>query len=190
MVWKTKGCHAKALRPANLLITVTMLLAAGSCALVGSGSIIQVPVTAGQARSALDAALTRVDYPYEWAGNGPDKFDCSGLIVWAYQSALKDSYIFSDGNSVVCDVTMDTLYNHNIKRIEAAQALPGDLVFITYDPDRITHGGLVQAIYPDKVEFINASSHYLKVLVDEWPLNDTVRGQWIAGFGRFLASSR
>ena len=190
MVRTAKGCHTKALRPIILLIVATVSFAAGSCALVGSRSIIQVPVTSGQARSALDAALTRVDYPYEWAGNGPDKFDCSGLIVWAYQSALKDSQIFSDGNSVVGDVTMDMLYKHNIKRIEADQALPGDLIFITDNPDVITHGGLVQSMQEESVRFINASSFYDKVLVDEWPLTVTVRGQWIAGFGRFLASSR
>jgi cell wall-associated NlpC family hydrolase len=166
----------------------TFLFGLGSCTSFGSRSTIQIPVSPGQAQSALDAALTRSGCTYEWGGNGPDSFDCSGLIVWAYQVALGDNQIFSDGHSVVSDVTMYTLFKYNIAEIEAAEALPGDLVFITNAVDAVTHGGLVQAIQSDSVRFINASSFYDEVLVDEWPLTGTVRGQWIKGYGRLLAS--
>jgi peptidoglycan DL-endopeptidase CwlO len=33
---------------------------------------------------ALRAALTRLGDPYVWAAAGPDAFDCSGLVVWAF----------------------------------------------------------------------------------------------------------
>lgn len=33
---------------------------------------------------ALREALTRRGDPYAWGAAGPDEFDCSGLVVWAY----------------------------------------------------------------------------------------------------------
>ncbi|SIS20788.1 C40 family peptidase [Williamsia sterculiae] len=38
---------------------------------------------------AVQAALTRIGDPYVWGATGPDQFDCSGLMVWAYQQAGK-----------------------------------------------------------------------------------------------------
>ena len=37
--------------------------------------------------TAVQAALTRVGAPYSWGGSGPSAFDCSGLVMWAYQQA-------------------------------------------------------------------------------------------------------
>ena len=34
-----------------------------------------------------NAALTRLGAPYAWAAAGPDAFDCSGLVVWAFHQA-------------------------------------------------------------------------------------------------------
>ena len=36
--------------------------------------------------SVIAAARAQVGKPYEWAGNGPSSFDCSGLTVWAFRS--------------------------------------------------------------------------------------------------------
>ena len=33
------------------------------------------------------AARSRIGYPYAWGATGPDRFDCSGLVVWAYGQA-------------------------------------------------------------------------------------------------------
>lgn len=38
---------------------------------------------------AVRAALTRIGDPYVWGATGPDQFDCSGLMVWAYKQAGK-----------------------------------------------------------------------------------------------------
>lgn len=38
---------------------------------------------------AVRAAMTRVGDPYVWGATGPDQFDCSGLMVWAYKQAGK-----------------------------------------------------------------------------------------------------
>ncbi|GGK66420.1 NlpC/P60 family protein [Nocardia camponoti] len=44
----------------------------------------------GSGTSALAAALTRIGDPYVWGATGPDKFDCSGLVQWAFKQVGKD----------------------------------------------------------------------------------------------------
>ena len=41
----------------------------------------------GEGVAAVQAALTRVGSPYSWGGSGPNAFDCSGLVMWAFQQA-------------------------------------------------------------------------------------------------------
>ncbi len=36
---------------------------------------------------ALDAARSKIGAQYVWGGNGPNGFDCSGLVKWAYKQA-------------------------------------------------------------------------------------------------------
>lgn len=39
------------------------------------------------AAQALDYALAKQGCPYVSGGQGPDEFDCSGLVIWAYMEA-------------------------------------------------------------------------------------------------------
>jgi cell wall-associated NlpC family hydrolase len=48
---------------------------------------MRTDVDATTRQAALAYAESALDSAYVWGGNGPDGFDCSGLIVWAYQSA-------------------------------------------------------------------------------------------------------
>lgn len=41
----------------------------------------------GKAAAAIQAALGQVGKPYEWGADGPNSFDCSGLMQWAYAKA-------------------------------------------------------------------------------------------------------
>jgi len=41
----------------------------------------------GQGAMAVQAALTQVGAPYSWGGSAPGGFDCSGLVMWAFQQA-------------------------------------------------------------------------------------------------------
>ncbi|WP_081968262.1 peptidoglycan hydrolase RipC [Mycobacterium kyorinense] len=41
----------------------------------------------GQGAIAVQAALTQVGQPYAWGGAAPGGFDCSGLVMWAFQQA-------------------------------------------------------------------------------------------------------
>ena len=45
------------------------------------------PGGTGEGEIAVQAALTRVGSPYSWGAAGPGAFDCSGLVMWAYQQA-------------------------------------------------------------------------------------------------------
>ncbi|MGA4860963.1 C40 family peptidase [Streptomyces koyangensis] len=45
---------------------------------------VSVPVSATTS-GTVRAALAQVGRPYEWGATGPDSFDCSGLIVWAWE---------------------------------------------------------------------------------------------------------
>ncbi|MER7581054.1 NlpC/P60 family protein [Kitasatospora sp. NPDC097691] len=44
------------------------------------------PIVAGSSRggAALSAAASKVGSPYVWGATGPSSFDCSGLMVWAF----------------------------------------------------------------------------------------------------------
>lgn len=58
----------------------------------GSAPATVTPVNAGSggsatAQAAVNAALSRLGMPYTWAASGPNSFDCSGLMKWAYSQA-------------------------------------------------------------------------------------------------------
>ncbi|MEB3906652.1 peptidoglycan hydrolase RipC [Mycobacterium ulcerans] len=58
----------------------------------GAGGVSAMPFTppdgAGGDRAAVvQAALTQVGTPYAWGGAAPGGFDCSGLVMWAFQQA-------------------------------------------------------------------------------------------------------
>lgn len=71
----------------------------------------------GRAAVAVRAALSRLGRPYVWGATGPDQFDCSGLVQWAYAQA-----------GVHLDRTTYQQINDGIP-IPRAQVRPGDLVF-------------------------------------------------------------
>nr|WP_240394047.1 NlpC/P60 family protein [Corynebacterium lactis] len=39
--------------------------------------------------AAVDAAMAKLGAPYAWGAAGPSEFDCSGLMMWAYQQIGK-----------------------------------------------------------------------------------------------------
>lgn len=60
----------------------------GSASLfAGSGDIaIPLPIPSPRGLAALAAATTQTGKPYVWGGNGPDAWDCSGLVQWAFRT--------------------------------------------------------------------------------------------------------
>ena len=45
------------------------------------------PPGGAEGAAVVQAALTQVGTPYVWGGAGPGGFDCSGLVMWAFQQA-------------------------------------------------------------------------------------------------------
>ena len=70
-----------------------------------------------RAEVAVRAALSRLGRPYVWGATGPDRFDCSGLVQWAYARA---------GVSL-----RRTTYQQILDGmpVPPSQVRPGDLVF-------------------------------------------------------------
>ncbi|GAA3424774.1 C40 family peptidase [Streptosporangium sandarakinum] len=91
-------------------------------------------MTAEQVRVALTAAAGKLGRPYVWGAEGPDTFDCSGLVQWAFAQA---------------GVKMPRVTHQQFvsgPQVSLAQAQPGDLLFWRSDP---TNPGYVShvAIY-------------------------------------------
>lgn len=79
-----------------------------------------------QAGIAVEAALSRQGLPYVWGAIGPDTFDCSGLMLWAWQQAGVEIPRNSGAQAGLRDIPLDQLQ-------------PGDLVTY-YSP--VSHVGM------------------------------------------------
>jgi cell wall-associated NlpC family hydrolase len=54
---------------------------------VPMGAVPSIGPGAGEGEVVVQAALTRIGDPYVWGAAGPNAFDCSGLVMWAFQQA-------------------------------------------------------------------------------------------------------
>jgi cell wall-associated NlpC family hydrolase len=75
----------------------------------------------GAAITAVNAALGKQGDPYVWGATGPNSFDCSGLMQWAYKQAG-----ISLPRSTYSQVNVGT-------SVSASNLQPGDLVFFYSD---------------------------------------------------------
>jgi LysM repeat protein len=113
---------------------------------------------------AVRTALAQVGKPYEWGGAGPDAFDCSGLVMYAYAAA---GISLPHYTVAQYDAT---------GRISESQLEPGDLVF--YDTGDGAQPGHV-AMYIGNGDVVSANTFGTNVQTQ--PLS------WdgaIMGFGR------
>lgn len=72
------------------------------------------------ARAAVAYAMDQLGDPYLWAAEGPDRFDCSGLVWAAYRSA---------GYRNLPRVSRDQYYATRHRTVPRTGLLPGDLLF-------------------------------------------------------------
>lgn len=165
---------------------------AGSLAMAASGCMVERvrPVSATEALRALEAARSRLGNPYAWGGQAPGGFDCSGLVLWAYQQALGVLRLRRRDGRIVSDATMEEIRSAYSLRLGPDEAWPGDILFVSDGSGIATHGGLVESVGDDEVRFVNASSHWQRVVSDVWPLTGSHRGQYVLGFGRLLVATR
>jgi peptidoglycan DL-endopeptidase CwlO len=75
------------------------------------------PPVKGGASTAVAVAAQQIGKPYEWAAEGPDSFDCSGLTMYAWGKAGV-SLVHSSGAQY-----------QSLPHVSRAQLRPGDLVF-------------------------------------------------------------
>ncbi|HWB66008.1 MAG TPA: C40 family peptidase [Mycobacteriales bacterium] len=104
---------------------------------------------------AIRAALKKLGHPYVWAAAGPDTFDCSGLVRWAYGHAGRALVHYTG-----------TQWNQG-RLIRPSQVLPGDLVLFYRS---LSHVG----IYLGAGWMVNApfTGHYVDVV----PVHGKVAG--------------
>jgi peptidoglycan DL-endopeptidase CwlO len=73
------------------------------------------------AQRAVAAAMSRLGDRYVFGASGPTRFDCSGLVAWAYRQAGVSTAHYTG--------TLWNAYRH----VSASQLQPGDLVFFYRD---------------------------------------------------------
>jgi cell wall-associated NlpC family hydrolase len=96
--------------------------------------------------AAMDKALSKIGAKYRWGASGPDAFDCSGLVNWAYRTSGESLPRSSkDMSRVGIPISKNDLQ-------------PGDLVFFYSGPSHV-------AIYIGNGQIVHASnpSHPVKV---------------------------
>jgi len=102
--------------------------------------IANLPASSGRAAMAVAAAERMVGAPYVWGATGPNAFDCSGLMLYAYQRA-----------GVALPRTSQEQRDTGT-RVSLDQARPGDLVIYRGDASHVGMyvggGQVVHAPYP------------------------------------------
>jgi len=98
----------------------------------GNGSYTNT-VSASTEQAALNYAESQIGKPYEWGAAGPNTYDCSGLVMWAYAQV-----------GVTVDHWTGFQWNEGV-HIALSDLRAGDLVFFatnTNDPNTIHHVGM------------------------------------------------
>jgi|SRR5579862_3164688 len=125
-----KGLAALVLATALSLAVLPVLVMVGVGAAVGAtGATVAGASDAepgagpsGPGALALAWALQQLGKPYQWGAAGPDAFDCSGLVLRAWQAA-----------GVTLPRVAADQYDAG-GHLPVADAAPGDLVFFAADP--------------------------------------------------------
>jgi peptidoglycan DL-endopeptidase CwlO len=111
-------------------------------------TLLNATSPAANRSSAMRNALSKVGAPYRYGSAGPNAFDCSGLVSWAFKNA---------GTSLPrSSRTMSTVG----KAVSKSDLQPGDLVFF-YKP--VSHVG----IYIGGGKIVHASSRKSPVKVSD-----------------------
>ncbi|MEZ5383031.1 MAG: NlpC/P60 family protein [Microthrixaceae bacterium] len=118
------------------------------------------PASSSFARRMTDVALAQVGSPYVWGASGPNSFDCSGLIVYAYKQAGRPIPRYASW-----------MMAERVTRVSKSNMAVGDLVFF-YSP--VSHVG----IYLGNDKFVHAANSRTGVVVSRL---STYRAPWFAG---------
>jgi cell wall-associated NlpC family hydrolase len=105
----------------------------GSSPYAGTTGDLSGTVSAATGAAAVRQAESQIGKPYEWGAAGPNTYDCSGLVMWAYGNV-----------GVHLDHWTGFQWNEGA-HVSTSQLQPGDLLFFAYntsDPSTIHHVGM------------------------------------------------
>jgi cell wall-associated NlpC family hydrolase len=122
---------------------------------------------AGATHDGLAEAARMVGRPYRYGGTGPNSFDCSGLVYYAYRKA-----------GIPVPRTTRDQYRH-AEHIPVSGIRPGDLLFFRIHSRGISH----VAIYAGQGRIIHAPSSGGQVTYGE--LDSPYWRQRLAAAGRY-----
>jgi cell wall-associated NlpC family hydrolase len=114
---KVKSINAKL----DILNSSAMAQAMAVFSKTGSYPDVVLPLATNVGTTALRAALTQRGKPYVWGAAGPDSYDCSGLVVWAFAQ-----------EGISLPHYTGSLWNSGL-HVSRDQLEPGDLVFFFAD---------------------------------------------------------
>jgi cell wall-associated NlpC family hydrolase len=149
---------------AYVLRAAIVVATAAAALLTATPTVTAPPVqlaaqTTAVRTAAMRKALDKVGAQYRWGADGPDAFDCSGLVVWAYRTSGKSlPHSSREMSHIGTPVSKDDLQ-------------PGDLVFFYGGPSHV-------AIYIGNGQVVHASNpgHPVKVAdMGSMPFNSARR---------------
>jgi cell wall-associated NlpC family hydrolase len=111
----------------NLLNSAAMAQAMDVFRQTGQYPTFTMPLATSVSAVALRNALSKRGDPYVWGAAGPDSFDCSGLVVWAFAQ-----------EGISLPHYTGSLWNLGM-HVSRSNLEPGDLVFFYQD---ISHMGI------------------------------------------------
>jgi cell wall-associated NlpC family hydrolase len=122
-------------------------------------AVTSLAAAPAQASAALQNAMAQLGKPYVWGGNGPDVFDCSGLMKWAW------SHVGVDIPRVAADQQAWAT------PVPISQLAPGDFVFFGNPAHHV-------GMYVGTGQMVDAphSGSYVEVVPIWW--------DQLSGFGR------
>ncbi|HWS30178.1 MAG TPA: peptidoglycan-binding protein [Clostridia bacterium] len=122
----------------------------------GSGGSKTIPVIGSGVDALISAAKSKLGSPYVWSEEGPDSFDCSGLVYFSLRSAgMSVGRYSAAGYSQVS----------SWQNVSFSELQKGDLIFFRSDTSAsISHTG----IWLGGNSYIHASSSAGKVVISSW----------------------
>lgn len=100
-------------------------------------------------RGIVETATSRIGSSYVWGGSGPDEFDCSGLVMWTYQTVAQITLPHYSGAQM------------DVARPVTGKLRKGDLLF--YGPDGSQH----VSIYIGNGQMVGANNPNTGIVIDE-----------------------
>jgi cell wall-associated NlpC family hydrolase len=122
-----------------------------------------------QRDQVIQIALGQLGKPYILGTEGPDTFDCSGLVQWSY-------------NQIGIATTRTTFTQlDNLRIIQPDQVQPGDMIYFQYSWDQ--HTGILADVNNDgKWDMIHAAAPGIGVIVTDDVFNDSFYTNAIIGY--------